>query len=431
VSTSLALEEDQRHALTLMAATPASIAGFVSPTLTDEERLVFSLAARLRREIGGPIDVCIVAGSGVAESFSKLFPADRSRTINLNAVEGWPAPTVEGHGSSLVFTTDSRGFTICGLLGRVHLYEGGGAHRTVMATRVMAALGCRLLVLTNAAGSMTASLPVGQVMLIRDHVALPALTGFGNPLTGKNASRFGPRFPGMDGIYPSWLLSLAESIASEHGYGHRVSRGVYVQVSGPSFETRAELQFIRKACGGDAVGMSTCPEVIAAAHCGMAVVALSVITDAVPMLEDLSTPVSPEHSAVLKAAASASPVVGCILEGLVNDESVREIPRCDAAGAFDELVHASGGIDELEDDLRSSPSIESVTGFDEGPIKAHSSGLSSLADTGASTKVSSQNAFFLGLGIGISATAVAALAAFAWARLARVERVRHIPTRQE
>ena len=149
--------------------------------------------------------------------------------------------------------------------------------KVALPVRVFAALGCRVMIATNAAGGVNADYRVGDVMVIRDHVSLPCLAG-AHPLTGPNDERFGPRFPPLNGAYPDALAALAKGVAGEMELGSALREGVYFHVSGPSYETPSEIAAFRKL-GGDAVGMSTVPEVIAAAHAGMSVLGLSLITN--------------------------------------------------------------------------------------------------------------------------------------------------------
>ena len=143
--------------------------------------------------------------------------------------------------------------------------------------RVFAALGARVMVATNAAGGVNAAFKVGDVMVIRDHISLPGLAG-ANPLVGHNAAAFGPRFPPLTTAYAPSLQALAAGVARERGLGGCLREGVYFHDSGPTYETPSEIAAMR-ALGGDAVGMSTAPEVVAAAHAGVAVLGLSLITN--------------------------------------------------------------------------------------------------------------------------------------------------------
>ena len=146
-----------------------------------------------------------------------------------------------------------------------------------LPVRVFAALGCRVMIATNAAGGVNADFRVGDVMVIRDHVSLPCLAG-AHPLTGPNDERFGPRFPPLTAAYAPSLQAVAARVAAARGLAPFLRSGVYLHDSGPTYESPSEIAAMRRL-GGDAVGMSTVPEVIVAAHAGMAVLGLSLITN--------------------------------------------------------------------------------------------------------------------------------------------------------
>ena len=190
--------------------------------------------------------------------------------------------------------------------GRFHYYEGYDMKQVTFPVRVMKALGIETLFVSNAAGGMNKEFKVGDVMIITDHINLfPE-----NPLRGKNDNRLGPRFPAMTEAYNHQLIKLADEIAAEKGI--RVMHGVYVGVTGPTFETPAEYEFFR-IIGGDAVGMSTVPEVIVANHAGMKVFGVSVITD----LGGKDVTEVPTHEEVQKAAEAAQPKMMEIMRDLI------------------------------------------------------------------------------------------------------------------
>jgi purine-nucleoside phosphorylase len=206
----------------------------------------------------------VVLGSGLEGFASEL--ADRFE-IPYSEIPHWPRPTVAGHSGHLAAGRLGHR-TIAVLAGRAHLYEGYSAEQAAFPIRVLGLLGVRTLVLTNAAGAINAKLRAGQLVLISDHINLQAT----NPLIGENDERFGPRFPDLTEVYSLRLRELARR-SGEH-LNVELPEGVYAAVTGPSYETPAEICFLR-AIGADLVGMSTVPEAIAAAHQGMEVLAIS------------------------------------------------------------------------------------------------------------------------------------------------------------
>ena len=192
--------------------------------------------------------------------------------------------------------------------GRFHFYEGYCMQQVTFPVRVMKALGINTLFVSNAAGGMNPDFQIGDIMIITDHINLfPE-----HPLRGKNYNELGPRFPDMGEPYSKRLIADALNVAKKNGI--KVQQGVYVGTQGPTFETPAEYRYF-KAIGGDAVGMSTIPEVIVARHGGMEVFAISVITD----LGGMDDPVEVSHEEVQKAAAEAQPKMTAIMKGLINE----------------------------------------------------------------------------------------------------------------
>lgn len=275
-------------------------------------------AARFLRATGalgpsGGIDVGIIAGSGLSEIGERL---ESPQEVDYERIPGWPIGSVEGHAGRLVFgrLSDAR----IGLArGRVHLYEGRTPSELVFGVRVLAQLGARTLVVTNAAGGLDPRMKPGDLMIIRDHIALPALSGL-SPLVGPNDVDLGPRFPGMIGAYDRALSAAAFAAAEEAGFG--VHHGVYAMVGGPAFETPAEARFLRSV-GADAVGMSTAPEVIAARHMGMRVVGLSLITNMVVQNDHATQTKADLHSEVLEVGASAVDRIASVLVSVVDASS--------------------------------------------------------------------------------------------------------------
>jgi purine-nucleoside phosphorylase len=227
----------------------------------DEAAAAVRARTTLRPSIG------LVLGSGLGAFADTLEDAV---AVPYPEIPHFPASTVSGHAGALVVGR-SRSVPLAVLKGRVHFYEGYRLDEVVFPVRVLARLGVRTLVLTNAAGAINAGFAPGDLMVIEDHVNL-----LGNPLLGPNEEALGPRFPDMSEAYDRSLRDAAE--AACRAVGVRCHRGVYVSIPGPSYETPAEIRMFR-TIGADAVGMSTVPEVIAARHMGMRVAGLSCITN--------------------------------------------------------------------------------------------------------------------------------------------------------
>ena len=211
--------------------------------------------------------VGVVLGSGLGAFADTLTDAV---SVPFSEIPHFPASTVAGHGGALVVGR-SRGVTVAVMKGRVHFYEGYPLADVVFPVRVLGRLGVRTLVVTNAAGAINPVFAPGELMVIEDHVNL-----LGNPLLGSNEEALGPRFPDMSEAYDRRLRDAAEAACAAAGV--KSHRGVYVAMTGPSYETPAEIRMAR-VLGADAVGMSTVPEVIAARHMGVRVVGLSCLTN--------------------------------------------------------------------------------------------------------------------------------------------------------
>lgn len=210
----------------------------------------------------------VVLGSGLG-SFVDQIEADCE--IPYEEIPNFAPPTVEGHGGKLVIGRIA-GKEVAVLQGRIHYYEGHSMAKVVFPTRCLAMLGIEKLVLTNAAGSLKAENPAGSFLIIEDHINLMG----DNPLKGPNIQKLGPRFPDMTNAYDKELNQILESCLKESDA--KYSKGVYCAVSGPTYETPAEIRYLN-LIGGSAVGMSTAPEVIAANHLGLRVATLSCLTN--------------------------------------------------------------------------------------------------------------------------------------------------------
>jgi purine-nucleoside phosphorylase len=238
-----------------------------SPALDQAEEA----AQYLRDHFHPSPRVGLILGTGLGQLAERISDAT---VIPYTDIPHFPLVTVAGHAGRLVLGKLG-GVSVAALQGRFHLYEGYTPAQVVLPTRTLRRLGAEILVVTNAAGGLAPGQQAGDLLLISDHIGLPTMTSQ-NPLQGPNDERAGPRFPAMTEAYDTKLRDLARQVATNTGMELR--EGVYAMVSGPTFETPAEVRFLR-AIGADAVGMSTVPEVIAARHLGMRVLALSCITN--------------------------------------------------------------------------------------------------------------------------------------------------------
>lgn len=244
----------------------------------------------------------IVLGSGLSNLAGEI---QVEREIPYDALPHFPVSTVEGHHGRLIFGQLS-GKTVVAMSGRFHYYEGYTAQDVAYPIRVMKFLGIEALLISNAAGGLNPHYKVGDLMIIKDHISMMTI----NPLLGANETELGPRFPDMSEPYAKELIGKARAIAKELNI--KVEKGVYVGVTGPTFETRAEYKMLN-LLGGDAVGMSTVQEVIVARHSGLPVFGMSVITD-IGIREEENTIT---HAEVLQAANEAEPKLTAIFKELV------------------------------------------------------------------------------------------------------------------
>lgn len=243
----------------------------------------------------------IILGTGLGRLAEEIEVVE---SFEYKDIPHFPLSTVEGHSGRLIFGRLG-GKDVLAMQGRFHYYEGYDMKTVTFPIRVMYELGIKTLFVSNAAGGMNPDFAIGDLMLIRDHINLfPE-----HPLRGKNVPT-GPRFPDMSEAYNHELLDLARTIADAKGI--KVQEGVYVGVSGPTFETPAEYKMYR-ILGGDAVGMSTVPEVIVAHHCGIRVFGISIITDI--GVEGKIVEVS--HEEVQKAANAVQPLMAEIMREMI------------------------------------------------------------------------------------------------------------------
>lgn len=250
----------------------------------------------------------LVLGSGLNPLAESVEEADR---IPYAEIPNFPKPTVEGHSGQLVVGR-LEGQEILVMQGRVHFYEGYTMQQVVFPIRVMQVLGIEALIVTNAAGGLNPDYSAGDLMLLADHINLVGMTG-NNPLFGPNDPTLGPRFPDMSQAYDPALRALARDVARAHDLP--LHEGVYVGLSGPSFETPADIRFLR-LIGADAVGMSTVPEVTVARHGGMRALGISGISNVA--LSEPKPGVSATHEEVLAAGQLIVPRLMTLLRGVLQ-----------------------------------------------------------------------------------------------------------------
>jgi purine-nucleoside phosphorylase len=266
-------------------------------------QLLSETTASIKERYAAQPLIGIVLGSGLG-NFTNGMQVECE--IGYSELPHFPVSTVTGHSGKLIFGKMNNKNAVV-MAGRFHYYEGYTAQQVVYPIRVMKMLGVQTLLISNAAGGVNTSFKVGDMMIINDHISMFTI----NPLLGKNEDALGTRFPDMSEPYSKEIIAKAKSIAKDLGY--EVKEGVYCGVTGPTFETRAEYKLI-KAVGGDAVGMSTVQEVIAAVHAGMKVFAMSIITDLGIREEDNII----THEEVLAAANEAEPKMAAIFKELVG-----------------------------------------------------------------------------------------------------------------
>jgi len=266
-------------------------------------------AGAVRRRLTAPPRVGLILGSGLSGVAEAV---EAEAVIPYEQVPHFPPATVEGHAGRLV-VGQLEGQAVMVMQGRAHYYEGYSMGRVTLPVRVMQALGVEVLVVTNAAGGLNPDFSAGEVMLIRDHINLIGMGG-NNPLRGPNLDRFGPRFPDMSCAYDPELRRLARAAADEEGIALR--EGVYVALAGPSFETPADVRFLR-LIGADAVGMSTVPEVIVARHGGTRVLGLSGISNVIAAGGGKGHGET-THEEVLEAGRLLAPRMEAIIRGVLR-----------------------------------------------------------------------------------------------------------------
>lgn len=249
-------------------------------------------------------EIAIILGTGLGGLIRDI---QIKKTILYHEIPGFPLATVQGHDGKLIF-----GFLgnkpVLALMGRFHYYEGYSLHEVTFPVRVLAMFGIKVLIMSNASGGLRDGFAAGDIMFIDDHINL-----LGNPLTGLNDKAYGERFVDMSRPYDPALIEKAKAIAAKAGLMHHI--GTYVGVTGPTYETPAEINYYRYI-GADAIGMSTVPEVIVANQLGLRVFAISVITN----VENKSGgPEKVSHGQVIDSAALAEPRMTTIITKLIEE----------------------------------------------------------------------------------------------------------------
>jgi purine-nucleoside phosphorylase len=257
----------------------------------------------ITRRIAAAPAIAIVLGSGLGDFVNTLTNAV---SVPYGELPHWPVSKVIGHEGRLVVGA-LRGRIVAALAGRSHAYEGHDLAKVTFGIRVLGLLGVKTLVLTNAAGGINTGFAQGALMVIDDHINLMG----DNPLVGPNEDRFGPRFPDMTEVYSSRLRGIADLAAQAAGL--RLPHGVYAALKGPSYETPAEIRYLR-AIGADAVGMSTVPEAIAARHMDIEVLGVSCISNMAAGV--LPRPL--DHAEVLETTRRVRGQFAALLEGIIE-----------------------------------------------------------------------------------------------------------------
>ncbi|KAB8141340.1 purine-nucleoside phosphorylase [Chloroflexia bacterium SDU3-3] len=270
---------------------------------------LYTQIEQARAAIAGRIGIvprtALVLGSGLGALADEI---EQATIIPYGEIPGFPKSTVHGHRGELAVGLLA-GHPVAVMRGRFHFYEGYTMQEVTFPIRVLRALGCDTLIATNAAGGLRPEWQVGNLMRLRDHIFFPGLAGH-HPLVGPNDDRLGVRFPPVVGAYDEGLAQMAREAAAEAGTTLR--EGVYAMVSGPAFESGAELKMFQ-ILGADAVGMSTAPEVLVARHGGMRVLAISLITNLA-----LPDGAPANHEEVLEAGEAAKPAFSAVIRGVLS-----------------------------------------------------------------------------------------------------------------
>jgi purine-nucleoside phosphorylase len=275
----------------------------IDAAVTPTYEHVKEAADAIRAQAGVIPQTAVVLGSGLGDFANSLTTAV---SIPYDRIAHWPSSNVIGHEGRLVIG-ELRGRPVAALAGRSHAYEGHDLRTVTFGVRVLGLLGVKVLILTNAAGGVNTGFASGALMIIDDHINLMGA----NPLAGPNDERFGPRFPDMTEVYSPRLRAVAEAAGAAAGLS--LQHGVYAALMGPSYETPAEIRYLR-TIGADAVGMSTVPEALAARHMGIEVLGISCISN-------MAAGVLPQplrHDDVMETTRRVRGQFSALLEGIVE-----------------------------------------------------------------------------------------------------------------
>jgi purine-nucleoside phosphorylase len=278
--------------------------------VADDIAAARAAADYLRAQIPRPPRVALILGTGLGGLAERIAAPT---IIPYATIPRFPQATVAGHAGRLV-AGELEGVSVAALQGRFHLYEGYTPQQVVLPVRALRLLGAEIVIVTNASGGLNPSYDAGDLMLLADHIGLATMAGL-NPLRGPNDEAFGPRFPAMTGAYDAPLRAIAREAAAALEMPLR--EGVYAMVAGPNYETPAELRFLRQI-GADAVGMSTVPEVIAARHAGMRVLAISCVTN-IALPPDGAAPPEPVHAEVVATAERSGANLARLVERVLAE----------------------------------------------------------------------------------------------------------------
>jgi purine-nucleoside phosphorylase len=280
----------------------------MNKTVSDFEREIDEAVNYVRSRSERPWRTLIVLGSGLGALADQV--ADPVY-IAYADIPNFARSTVPGHSGRFVIG-ELFGKPVAVMQGRVHFYEGHPMWQVALPVRVAKRMGAETLIVTNAAGGVNRGFNVADLMLITDHINFLGMAGV-NPLIGPNLNSFGPRFPEMTTAYDAGLQALAQRVAAERGVP--IQQGVYFGLSGPGFESPAEIRFLR-AIGADAVGMSTVNEVLVARHCGIRVLGFSGITNVARLSQDEGEP--PTHEEVMTSSVVIAPKLLSVVTGVLE-----------------------------------------------------------------------------------------------------------------
>jgi purine-nucleoside phosphorylase len=287
--------------MTSLASAPSPTAA--GPISTHSLEAIDAAASAVRARFAALPDVAIILGTGLGRLAEEI---DARAVIDYADIPGFPLSTVESHAGRLLCGALG-GKTVIAMQGRFHRYEGYSLQQATFPVRVLRALGAQTLVVTNACGGLNPLWAAGDLVVIADHINLLG----DSPLVGPNDDRLGPRFPDLSAAYDGELRAVARTVAADEKIALR--EGVYVAVTGPNLETRAEYRFLR-GIGADVVGMSTVPEVLVAVHGGMRVLGLSIVTDM--CLPDALEPATVER--IIAVANRAEPQLTRLVRGVLE-----------------------------------------------------------------------------------------------------------------